>query len=391
MTRPIHILEFGQADGAGGGPEKTILNGAALADPRRFQTTICYIRRADDQNTYLKERAEDLRLDYHEIRQANPLFDPNLLPALRRLVRDRGIDLVHSHGYKPDLLALQLARKEGVAILSTVHGWTGHLRRERWVYYPANKWLLKSFPLVLTVSAQIRKELIWWGAAPDRVRVLLNGIDPAIFRKDPRRVAEARSRFGIEPGELVIGAAGRLEPQKRFDLLLRAFATLRLAHPALRLLIAGEGSRREALAGEIERLRLRDSVRLLGHCGSMVDFFHAIDRFVQSSDYEGTSNAVLEAMALEVPIVATDVGGTAELVAHEVHGMIIPPGDPDHLAAAIDRTLKEPALTAQWATQARHRVESELSFAMRCRKLETIYEGLLASRTAPGALAEVPV
>ena len=166
---------------------------------------------------------------------------------LRRLVRERAIDIVHSHDYKTNLLALLLSRATGAAALSTVHGWTGHSFRERWGYYPADKRVLARFPRVVAVSSEIGRELIRCGADPARVTTVLNGIDHRQFRRDPDRVAAARAALGAKAGEIVIGAVGRLEPQKRFDLLLEAFAAIVTRFPQARLFIVGDGSQRQAL------------------------------------------------------------------------------------------------------------------------------------------------
>jgi glycosyltransferase involved in cell wall biosynthesis len=374
--RPLRVLELRCADGAGGGPEKTILYGAARTDRRRFAVTVCYIRNVVDEAFDVDRRAEKLGLDYTEIRQRHG-FDPALLPAARRLVRARRIDLVHAHDYKTNLLALVLARLEGVIPLSTVHGWTGNSWRERWVYYPADKRLLARFPRLIAVSGEIRRELIRHGAHPERVTTVLNGIDPERFRRDDRREA-ARARFGLAPGEIALGAVGRLARQKRFDLLLQAFARLRQERPHVRLLIAGEGELREDLQAEADRLGLGASCRLLGHVRDVVELHHALDVLVQSSEYEGTPNVVLEAMALETPVVATDVGGTSELLRDEMDGLIVAPGDPEALAAAVRRTLVEPEDTARRVRAARRRIERELSFESRMHAVEAIYEELAA-------------
>ena len=143
--------------------------------------------------------------------------------------------------------ALLLGEREPVIPLSTVHGWTGHSDRERRFYYPLDRRLLARYPRLVAVSGQIKDELVASGSDPARVTVVLNAIDPDRFRRDPARVPEARTRFGWTPADYVIGAVGRLEPQKRFDLLIDAVASLRATYPALRLMIAGEGSSREAL------------------------------------------------------------------------------------------------------------------------------------------------
>jgi glycosyltransferase involved in cell wall biosynthesis len=378
VTEPIRVLELRCADGPGGGPEKTILLGAAQSDPAQLEVTVCYLRHQHDGDTTIRSRAEQLGLDYREIRQKGP-FDPAVLGQVSRLVRERQIDIVHAHDYKTDLLALFLARRCHAIPIATAHGWTGQSLRERLLYYPADKKLLARYPIVVAVSSEIRTELIRRGVRAERIRVILNGIDHRVFRRNEGRAGAARARFGIEPGDVVIGSVGRLEPQKRYDLLLHAFASLRPSHPRLRLLIAGEGGQRSALVALADRLGLGDSCRLLGHCESICDFYHAIDVFAQSSDYEGTPNVVLEAMAMEAPVVATNVGGTAELLDGDC-GLIVPPGKPDQLANQIARTLHETSETARRVAAARGRVEADLSFDSRQMRLESLYSRLMTSQ-----------
>ncbi len=384
--RPIRVLELRCADGAGGGPEKTILHGAAQADPDRFAVTLCYIRDHRDTAFDIDRRAARLGLDYFEIRQRHGL-DPAVWTELRRIVRARGIDIVHAHDYKTDLLALLLTRVESVIPLATAHGWTGHRWQERLLYYPADRRLLARFPRVIAVSGEIRDQLLAAGAKPERVTTILNGIDHQIFRRNPAACGSARDRFGLAETQVAIGAMGRLEPQKRLDSLLEAMALLRPRRPELCLLIAGEGSDRPMLETMINRLGLAASCRLLGHCPDVVGFHHAIDILVQSSDYEGTPNVVLEAMALETPVVATAVGGTAELMTDRLHGLLVPPRDPERLAEAIDRVLSDSEATIRRVAAARTRIEHELSFAARMAAVEGIYDDLLRNRKPGGRRA----
>jgi glycosyltransferase involved in cell wall biosynthesis len=111
-----------------------------------------------------------------------------------------------------------------------------------------------------------------------------------------------------------------------------------------------------------------------------VALHHALDLFVQSSDYEGTPNVVLEAMALETPVVATDVGGTRELCEDGVHGRIVPSGDADVLAAAIEPLIEDAARRGALARAARNHVEQDLSFARRVRALDDVYESMMGAR-----------
>jgi glycosyltransferase involved in cell wall biosynthesis len=375
MTRPIRILELRTVRGSGGGPEKTILQGAARNDPGRFAVTVCYLRNSHDNAFHIDEQAAHLNLDYQEIHERHS-WDLRIWIALRRLVRDRRIDIIHAHEYKSDFLAFLLARCEPVIPLGTTHGWTGHTWREK-LYYLADKRFLRAFPLVIAVSDQIRQTLRASGIADNRIRIIRNAIDSEIFRRDRHREAGVRNSLGISSQEVVIGAVGRLEPQKRFDILLEAFAKLRPKRSQLRLLIVGDGGKRASLQNLIDRFGLSECCHLLGNRTDIVDLQHAFDLFVQSSDYEGTSNALLEAMALETPVVATAVGGTAELIEDGVHGLLIPPGDPAALAHAIAQALDDPIVTNQRRQAARRRVELEFSFDHRMQAVEAIYEELM--------------
>jgi glycosyltransferase involved in cell wall biosynthesis len=379
MNRPIRVLELRSVRGTGGGPEKTIILGTAMTEPSQFAVTVCYLRDQRDSVFRIDEQARTAGIDYVEILERHS-FDPAVLGAVRRLVRDRRIDIVHAHDYKTDLLAWLVAKSLDVVPLATVHGWTGHSGRERYLYYPVDKWILARFPRLIAVSSEIRDDLLRWGAAPERVAVVLNGIDHRRFHRDPALRTPARHELGLHDGEIVIGSVGRLEPQKRFDLLIRAVGNMRSARPNIRLLIAGDGSLSSDLRQQIRDQGLESVCRLIGHCGDVPRFHHALDLFVQSSDYEGTPNSVLEAMALETPIVATAAGGTGELVRDGVDGMIVPCGDPEVLANAIDQALTDPVAACRRAIAARERVERELSFERRMRRVETIYRDLMAVR-----------
>lgn len=379
-TRQLRVLELRSALGPGGGPEKTILQGARREIDSDIATTVCYIRDRRDQRHDLQARAEELGVDYIEVHEANS-FDLFVIRRLVDVIRRGGFSIVHAHDYKTDLFGLILARLAPVVPFATAHGWTGHSRREHALYYPADKRLLARYPRVVAVSSEIRDELLRTGSRPGAVHVVLNGIDADRFRRLPVQECAARARLGISQGDFVVGSVGRLEPQKRFDLLIEAIARLHQERPNVRLLIAGDGTMRRELESRAEATGLREHCMLLGHTPDIPGLHHAFDLFVQSSDYEGTPNAVLEAMAMETPVVATDAGGTGELVIDGVHGRIVPRGSAARLADAILELMTSPSQRAQYVSAARLRVEGELSFSARMQKIHSLYRDLPHART----------
>jgi glycosyltransferase involved in cell wall biosynthesis len=373
---PIRVLELRSVAGTGGGPEKTILLGTARADTSAFNITVCYLRAKNDPRYHVDERARALGVKYVEIAERTSL-DPAIWRQLVRLARQTGAQIVHAHEYKTDLLAWLLSRRLSVIPLATAHGWTGHSGRERFVYYPMDKRLLASFSRVIAVSGEIKTELVRCGASPKRVTVVLNGIDDRAYFRDGSQVRAARERFRVPLDGIAIGSVGRLEPQKRFDLLLEAFSVVRQHFPTALLLIAGEGSTRAELERQRDRLQLGSTCCLLGHVEDVAAFHHALDLFVQASDYEGTPNSVLEAMAFETPAVVTDAGGTEELLENGKEGLVVRRGDATRLAIAMMEALSNRDATASRSRAARLRVERELSFDIRMRKVEAIYRQLI--------------
>jgi glycosyltransferase involved in cell wall biosynthesis len=378
MTRePIRVLELRSVRGTGGGPEKTILSGAAIASPH-CAVTVCYVRDRRDDTFRIDEWARQIGVDYVEVHERHS-FDPRAWRDVLTLIRERDIHIVHAHDYKTDLMAMAAGRRTKAIPFATAHGWTGQSFRERWVYYPWDRRLLARFQRVVAVSSQIRQELIASGATPEAVTVLLNGIDPLAFRRDASRVQKVRAALGLEPHHVVIGSVGRLERQKRFDLLLDAVADLAARHPAVRVVVVGDGSLRAELVEHARRVGIADRCLWTGHRTDVAELHHAFDIFAQSSEYEGTPNAVLEAMAMETPVVATAAGGTDEIIRTGVDGLVVPVHDTAALIGALEAALRDPNTRRKRASSARTRVEQDLSFASRVRRLERLYGELMTA------------
>ena len=233
--------------------------------------------------------------------------------------------------------------------------------------------------MVITVAVVGSTATSWSGG--EALTTVLNGIDHTTFHRDRSREQALRRQLGLADDDVIVGAVGRAEPQKRFDLLLESFALLKAGEPHLKLLIVGAGSCLGGLQAQAARLGLGDSCRLMGNRTDIAELHHAFDVFVQSSDYEGTPNAVLEAMAFESPVVATSAGGTAEIVRDGIDGLIVPIGYVPALADAVRSVLRDPYAARVRAASARRRVETDLSFETRMHAVEAIYADLFQQRS----------
>ena len=191
-----------------------------------------------------------------------------------------------------------------------------------------------------TVAASLLSRRI---VSKDRCRIIPNGVDVARFSPGASPMKESTRRgLGVSPETFLWLTTGSLEPQKDHEDLLRAAARLRERHPCLRMAVVGDGPLRESLVRLSRDLSLGDVVSWLGLRHDVPALLVASDGFVLSSRWEGSPNALLEALACAVPVVATNVGGVRDLVQDGISGFLVAPGDVDALAAAMEHLMSLP-------------------------------------------------
>ncbi|MDC4205468.1 MAG: glycosyltransferase [Candidatus Manganitrophus sp.] len=261
-------------------------------------------------------------------------------------VRSEGVDIVHSHGYKPNIMmSLVLLRKFG--LVSSVHGWakqTGNFKTKSYEFLDGLS--LRRMDRVVAVSQAVVDDLDRRGLKGHRVRLIYNGIEPLSDGHIPN-VQVLREHYGLGPDDYVIGAIGRLAPVKGHEYLIQAMASILPQIPQSRLLIAGEGSLRDPLQGLIEHLGLAKRAKLIGYVHNVRDFLSLIHVYVLPSLSEGMPISLLEAMAAGKPVIATSVGGIREVIQTPDIGVLVPSCDPQALANAVTTMYRD----GQWAEQ----------------------------------------
>jgi L-malate glycosyltransferase len=217
---------------------------------------------------------------------------------------------------------------------------------------------------------------------PESVTIIPNGVELSRFaaygEKPPSSNGSAAQRVGI---------VANLRPIKNIELFIRAAKLLATAHPHAHFEIAGEGEVRGRLESLIDGLGLGGRVTLRGTVSDVPAFLHGLDVAVLCSLCEGAPNAIMEYMAAGLPTVATDVGGNAEIVEHEVTGLVVPSNDEQRLAAAIDRLLRDRAFAARLGATARKRAFTEYSVEVQTRRYEEFYLCTYRKKTASAASA----
>jgi glycosyltransferase involved in cell wall biosynthesis len=213
-----------------------------------------------------------------------------------------------------------------------------------------------------------------FGAGVRRIELVPYGID-ADLSMDERRSLDA----ACPDAPVVIGAVGRLVPQKAFDVLLRATPRLLAARPTLRIRIIGSGPLEGVLKQQARRLGIEASVEFLGYVADMHPLYAAIDVFALPSRFEATSLALLEAMATGVPVVSTRIVGVSDVITDGVNGVLVPAGDSDALAGAILRVLEDSTLRDRICANARRTIEQEHTRERMVERIEALYRSLLAT------------
>lgn len=315
-------------------------------------------------------------------------YVPNaLLQAwrLRRLIRRQRYDIVQTYHQKADTYGALVARVAGVRHLVSSKRDTGQLRKPLHTFL--NRRLNGLFEAIIMAADGVRTAV----AARDglqagrRIVTIYNGVDTRHFR--PPESAErtgARQRLGFADGDFVVGMIAGLRPEKNHDVLLAALERLAPEAPGLRLLLVGAGPLLEHYRAQVARGALRQATVFTGDVPEVREYAWAMDvGCLTPGSNEGFSNAVIEQMAVGLPMIVTDVGGNAEAVAAGESGYVIPPGGSTELAQALRRLYQDAALRAAMGRAARARVEEHFSLEQMCARHAQLYRQLLDEPRQP--------
>ena len=374
MDQLITVLDARVITGRGGGPEKTILNSPRYLEGTRYHNLVCYLRSPKDIGfAELRRRAADKVVQLIEVDDFGPL-DISILWKLTKLCRRHNVRVWHGHDNKTDFLGILLKRWLGLKLVTTVHGWVQHTARTP-LYYAIDRWTLPHYDQVIAVSQDLFQSCLAAGVCKRRLHLIENGIDTEEFRRTCPSEAAALRRE-IPKRTLVFGAMGRLSDEKGFGFLINAFAKLVNEGFDCELWIAGEGPERQNLSGLAQSTGCGSRIRLLGFQSDPRALFKAFDVFCISSVREGLPNVLLEAMAMEVPVIATRCGGIEAFGRSGEDMVLVPAGEIDPLAAAMRSLALNVQLRNQLVTAARRRVEAECSFAARMKRVIGVYDRL---------------
>jgi glycosyltransferase involved in cell wall biosynthesis len=375
MARVLHLITSSGI----GGAESALAELCARLDRSRWEPTVVCLKEPGATAARLRALGvEVLSLGMRQAADAGSVGE-FLLGAARlpRLLRGRRFDVLHSFLFRANLLARVTARRLGSprvvnAVRVTPEEERPWMRRvDRLTCRRVDRFLALSEHLAQDLRTRLP-------VAPERVVVIPNGVDLAAA--DAALAVgrpAARHALGLYPSDLALAFVGRLHRQKGLKQLLGAFFTLLQTHPTAKLLLAGGGPEREALASAVAGLRLQPFVRFLGPLPTPWPLLAAADLFVLPSLWEGMPNALLEAMAAGLPCVATTVGAVPEVAGGGEGALLVPPGDAAPLLRALLELADDPARRRELGARGRRRVEERFRIETTVARTQELYAGLL--------------
>lgn len=360
-----------------GGAERMLLGVLRNLDPSRFESIVCCIQDRGE----LAEEVETLGIPVHALGLMElGGFDRRVVPALRHLIREQKVGLIHSHLYHANLYGRLAAWREGIPIIASVHN---TYTRRKWHRHQINRLLAWLTFRITAGSADVERDIIDYDhVAPEKVVRLPNCIDFDRVATSLTPTA-AKQKLGFGPADLVIATVGRMEEQKGHAFLLDAFASLRqmpeLNCLPLRLLVVGDGRLKADTEQRAVDLGIADACSFPGSIKDLADVYRAIDVFAMPSLWEGLSLAMLEAMAAGLPMVATDVGGARDVLGDSERGILVPAGDTDTLAKVIGGLLIDMEKRKAMANSGSRHVRKNYSAAALAHQLMGLYDVALQS------------
>jgi len=364
MFYPINIchvvfsLDFG-------GLEKVVIDLAEGVDKKKYRVVICCLDKLGD----LAKEAESKGIKVIFVSRKAGL-DFGLPFRLSRVFKKENVSIVHSHNFAPMLYSTLGAKLAKVSfVLNTIHGREKKVRHNRiW----SMVWKLNDF--IVTISNDARNEFLKYAKVDSgRIKVIHNGIDISKFVNN-NDCNDLKAKLGISASDYVIGTVSRLSLEKDQFTLLDTFERITENLSNVKLLIVGDGKSRGELEDYSRRLRIEGKVLFLGFRNDIAEILSIMDIFVLTSLTEGISVSLLEAMAASKPVVATNVGGNAEVIEDGKTGFLVRPKNPEKIAENIIALLKNRSLSTQMGKKGKERVTENFSLKRMISEYESLYK-----------------
>ncbi|WOJ98297.1 glycosyltransferase [Congregibacter brevis] len=296
-------------------------------------------------------------------------FDFAVIDKLARIIVMERIQIIHTHGYKSDIVGLLAARRAGIPCVCTPHGFENSSDLKLKLFIWAGCKAMIRADRIVPLSQQLMLDSRAVGAPEEKLRYIQNGVDLS-------EVEEERLRPKIKTEKRRIGFVGQLISRKNVHDILDVFNTLHQDHSDIELVLLGDGNERAALEAYAYTLPSRDDIHFYGFRDDRLELLHSFELFVMTSTLEGIPRCLMEACAMGVAVAAYDIPGVDQLVKHNVTGLLAPLGDKSRLIELWRQALETPEHTSALARAARDFVNEQYSAARMAAEYCSLFKEL---------------
>ncbi|MFC4258509.1 glycosyltransferase [Marinobacter lacisalsi] len=373
MKSPLRVLQFITPAGFYGA-ERWVLALARNVDAEAVVCDLAVTREGPEQDLTLAEfYPTDQGQQIHYLEMSGR-FDFRAIRQLCKVIRDRNIDVIHTHGYKSDIMGLIAARRSGIACISTPHGFPGNTGWKMGAFIRMGTHSLRYFDRVVPLSEELMSDVERFGVPLAKTCFVRNGVD--LTEIDD--ALETREKARMSENSRTVGFIGQMIPRKGLADLLAIFDGLFRNDASLSLRLVGDGNQRAYLEDIASSLNSREAISFLGFRSDRLELLASMDVFVMTSSLEGIPRCLMEAMAVGVPVVAYDIPGVDQLVTHGETGMLAPLGDKVALQRCCQQVLEDQNLANTLAVNGRRLVEEKYSAARMAREYESLFNELVS-------------
>ena len=367
----IRVMQLGSPTGLYGA-ERWILALIKHLDPVEIESSVAVVKDSPTLEAPLCREAEKMGFRSHVI-EARGRVNFSAVQQLRKYIRQNRIQILHTHGYKTDLIGLLSTWGTGCKIVSTPHGWSKQANFKLMCYEMLDRCAFPFFDSVAPLSDELFENLRGIPRLNGKLRLIRNAVDTSEI-EHTKEVADDLVKLKNE-GNFILGYVGQLIPRKGLDILFEAVS--RLSFENWRLAIIGEGESRASLERQAKDLRVSDKVCFFGFKEDRIAFLRGFDLFVLPSRLEGIPRCVMEAMAAGVPTVASDIPGCRDLVVHGETGMLFHVDSPEILADCIETIASDETIRRSLARRGRELINSWYSAARMAAEYTELYSTLV--------------
>ena len=305
----------------------------------------------------------------------NGRFDFRVVTQLVEVIRKRKIGVIHTHGYKSDIIGLLAARKAGIKCVSTPHGFSGKVSFKLAMFIRVGTFMLRYFDKVAPLSEELVSDMARFNVPASRVQFIRNGVD---LKEIDSFLANETENQSTRSKKRSLGYIGQMIPRKCLADLILMFDMLWQRDNQLCLKLIGDGVQRAELEALARSLPCAGSVEFLGFRDDRLSLLREFDIFVMTSSLEGIPRCIMEAMAVRVPVVAYDIPGVDKLVEHGKTGLLAPFGSKAELAQCCQNMLSDPQLAASLAENSRQKIDQFYSAKRMAAEYEELFRSLIS-------------